>query len=94
MIAMVNRLLKSARAMKGLTQSDLAERIGRSQSWLSQIEQGMLQPSEVDQALICRALGASPDAVFPLLDGPISGGILRGPRSELEEHSRNSRMRR
>ena len=76
--------------MRGLTQRALAERIGRSQSWLSQIEQGTLQPSEVDQALICRALGATPDAIFRLLDGPISGGILRGPRSELEKQLRSS----
>ncbi|MDA2934291.1 helix-turn-helix domain-containing protein [Acidobacteria bacterium AH-259-D05] len=74
MIEKVNRYLKSARAMKGLTQADLAERIGRSQSWLSQIEQGTLQPSEVDQALICRALGAPPAAIFPLLEGQISEG--------------------
>ena len=70
----VNRHLKSARAMKGLTQADLAKRIGRSQSWLSQIEQGTLQPSEVDQALICRTLRVTPDAIFPLLEGQIGGG--------------------
>lgn len=64
----INRNLKSARAIKGLTQGDLAERIGRSQSWLSQIEQGALQASQVDQALICRVLGACPDAIFPLED--------------------------
>jgi len=75
MISTVNRNLKSARAMKGLRQADLAKRIGRSQSWLSQIEQGTLQPSEVDQALICRVLGASPDAIFPLFDGQIAGGF-------------------
>lgn len=70
----VNRNLKSARALKGLTQADLAKRIGRSQSWLSQVEQGTSQPSEVDQALICRALRVTPDAIFPLSEGQISGG--------------------
>ena len=89
MISTVNRHLKSARALVGLRQADLAKRIGRSQSWLSQIEQGRMQPSEVDQALICRVLGATPDAIFPVFDGAIAGEILRTPRLESEEQFLN-----
>jgi transcriptional regulator with XRE-family HTH domain len=61
----VNRNLKAVRALRGLTQNQLAQRIGKSQAWVCQLEKGEIEPSALDVALICRALNVHPQEVFP-----------------------------
>lgn len=61
----VNTKLKAARVLRGLRQSDLAEKLGRSQSWVCELERGLIEPSDLDVALICRVLKAKPEQLFP-----------------------------
>ena len=60
----INTRLKAARVLRGLRQSDLAEKLGRSQSWLCEVERGLIEPSDLDVALICRVLKIRPDSIF------------------------------
>ncbi len=50
--------------MRGFRQEDLARKIGRSQSWLCQLERGRIKPTDIDVALICRALNVHPEAIL------------------------------
>lgn len=61
----VNTKLKAARVLRGLRQSDLAEKLGRSQSWVCELERGLIEPSDLDVALICRVLRVKPECLFP-----------------------------
>ncbi len=65
MVRTVNRTLKALRVLRGLRQVDLARKVGRSTSWVCQLERGLIQPSDLDVALICRVLGAQPQDIFP-----------------------------
>ncbi len=65
MVRTVNRTLKALRVLRGLRQADLALRVGRSTSWVCQVERGLVEPSDLDVALICRVLGAKPEDIFP-----------------------------
>ena len=66
MVRTVNRTLKALRVLRGLRQEDLALRVGRSTSWVCQVERGLVEPSDLDVALICRVLGARPEDIFPM----------------------------
>jgi transcriptional regulator with XRE-family HTH domain len=44
------------RALRGLSQAEVAHSIGRSQAWLSQIERGYLEPSSSDLDKLALAL--------------------------------------
>ena len=61
----VNRHLKAVRTLLGMRQADLAEKLGRSQAWVCQLERGLLEPSDIDVALLCRALRSKPEELFP-----------------------------
>ncbi len=61
----VNTKLKAARVLRGLRQSDLGQKLGRSQSWICELERGLIKPSDLDVALICRVLRVKPECVFP-----------------------------
>ena len=65
MVRTVNRTLKALRVLRGLRQADLALRVDRSTSWVCQVERGLIEPSDLDVALICRVLGARPEDIFP-----------------------------
>jgi len=58
--------LRAARVLRGLTQAQLAARVGRSQTWICQLESGLIQPSDIDVALVCRVLRVTPESVFPM----------------------------
>jgi transcriptional regulator with XRE-family HTH domain len=62
---MINRQLRAARVLAGYTQTELARRVGRSPAWLCRIERGLDKPTDIDVALLCRALKAGPDSLFP-----------------------------
>lgn len=53
------RLLREKRKGAGLSQTDLAKRLGRSQSFVSKYESGELRLDLVELRLICRTLGMS-----------------------------------
>ena len=57
--------LRAARVLQGLTQGDLGDKIDRSQTWVCELERGLIEPSDLDVALICRVLGARPGDIFP-----------------------------
>ena len=48
--------LKITRVIHGLKQEDLAQQIGRSQSWLSRVESGKLLPQRAEAEKIAEAL--------------------------------------
>ncbi len=66
MVRTVNRTLKALRVLRGLRQVDLAQKVGRSTSWVCQVERGFVEPSDLDVALICRVLGTKPENIFPM----------------------------
>ena len=55
--AVLARLLRDLRRDAGLRQSDLAERLGRPQSFVSKYESGERRLDVVDLLAVCRALG-------------------------------------
>jgi len=55
-ITLSNEAIKIARQELKLSQRDLADRIGKSQSWIRDIEKGRFGISEKDQALLRQEL--------------------------------------
>jgi transcriptional regulator with XRE-family HTH domain len=53
------KLLHEARRGAGLSQSELAHRLGRSQSFVSKYESGDLRLDLVELRFVCQALGIS-----------------------------------
>ncbi len=70
----VGVLIADGRRRLRWSQFELAQRAGVSRQWVSQVENGLIELSDLDIALICRTLGASPNAIFPLVEGQISEG--------------------
>ncbi len=62
----VGENIKAARKAAGVTQAELAERLGVYQKDISRWEKGEIQPSLSAFAEICRALNASADAMLEL----------------------------
>jgi transcriptional regulator with XRE-family HTH domain len=60
-------VLRNARLEAGLTQADLAERIGRDQSHVSLIEGSQRRIDLVEFQRIARALGRDPVQLFELV---------------------------
>lgn len=57
--------LRRLRKAAGLNQVALAAAIARSQSYLSALERGEVQPTSADLALLNEALGADLSVYFP-----------------------------
>lgn len=53
------KLLRETRQKAGLSQVELAKRLGRSQSFVSKCESGELRLDLIELKMICRALGVS-----------------------------------
>ncbi len=66
--------LKVQRAMRDLTQADLAGLAGVTRRSVNAIETGRMVPSIVLALRIARALGVAVDAIFTLDAPPGSGG--------------------
>ena len=64
-------LLIDARRKAGLTQQQLAEKLGRPQSWVAKTEGGERRLDVVEFVQLLRALGASPTDVIGRLDDQI-----------------------
>lgn len=58
-------LLRAAREGLDLTQSDLADRLGKSQSYVSKIETAERRADVIEVVDICKALGVPLQAVVP-----------------------------
>jgi transcriptional regulator with XRE-family HTH domain len=57
------RIFAAVRELRGLKQKDLALQIGRSQSWISLLENGKIQANEFDVERIASALGVDRSAL-------------------------------
>jgi putative transcriptional regulator len=62
--------LKAHRARLGLTQAELAERVGVSRKTINTVENGVFVPSTVLALRLARALGMPVEALFTLPDAP------------------------
>ena len=56
--------LKSLRTQAGLTQADLAERVGVSRKTINTVENGVFTPSATLALQLARALGVPVEALF------------------------------
>jgi transcriptional regulator with XRE-family HTH domain len=78
-------LLRETREGAGVTQAELARRLGRPQSFVSKIEGGERRLDPVEFAAVFLALGADPGEamreIAGLVDGP-AGGARVGTRGE------------
>jgi XRE family transcriptional regulator, aerobic/anaerobic benzoate catabolism transcriptional regulator len=85
----VGRLLRSARAKRGMTRRQLAEESGASERYLAQIESGQGNPSVIVLKAIAEALDLSIIDLLPRTDGRsetlerIVDVLRRMPQSEL-----------
>src|SRR5436305_4507132 len=85
----VGRLLRSARAKRGMTRRQLAEQSGASERYLAQIEGGQGNPSVIVLKTIAEALDLSIVDLLPRTDGRsetlerIVDVLRRMPQSEL-----------
>jgi transcriptional regulator with XRE-family HTH domain len=62
------KLLIEARLKAGLTQTDLAEKLGRLQSYVSKFERGARRLDVIEFLDIARALRADPHAIIRALE--------------------------
>ena len=71
--------LRALRKSRGLTLAELAERLGRSVGWLSQVERDISNPSISDLREIAAALGCSISMLFRHDAGPAheAGYVVR-----------------
>jgi transcriptional regulator with XRE-family HTH domain len=66
--AVLLKLLRETRRAAGVTQVQLAERVGESQSHLSKMERGEVRLDLVQMRTICRALGTTLPALVTELE--------------------------
>lgn len=62
--AAFRRLMADARERQGLTQAELATRLGKPQSFVSKYESGERRLDVVEFVLVCEALGVEATALF------------------------------
>ena len=60
-------ILIAARRSAGVTQVELSERLGKPQSWVSNVERGLRRVDVIEFCAIARALGSNPGNLFGLL---------------------------
>ena len=56
--------IKELRKAKGMSQAELAKRVGTTQNTISSLETGQYSPSAYLSGLICRALGCKWEECF------------------------------
>ncbi len=66
--------LRTLRKMRGLTLSDLADQLGRSVGWLSQVERDLSEPSSQDLSELAEALDVSITMLAPKSE---QGAVVR-----------------
>jgi transcriptional regulator with XRE-family HTH domain len=66
--------LRAARRSLGLSQADLARRLGKPQSYVSKVERCGRRVDVVETIMLCEALGVTLDHILPLdLQGRANG---------------------
>ena len=60
----VSRILHSHRKKKGLTQKEVADELGISQSNFSKMENGLLEPSAIQWMMFCQMMGISTETII------------------------------
>jgi putative transcriptional regulator len=60
--------LREVRTAQGLTQADLAERVGVSRKTINTVENGVFIPSTLLALKLARALGKPVEALFSLIE--------------------------
>jgi len=66
------QMLVEARKERGLTQVDIAERLGKPQSFVSKYERGERRLDVVEFLEVARAIGIEPKAVVDRLSNPLT----------------------
>jgi transcriptional regulator with XRE-family HTH domain len=61
---MMLRILIEARKKHGVTQNELAERLGRPQPWVSKVEHGVRRIDVIEFYAITNAIGVDPGELF------------------------------
>ncbi len=64
MARLVHTALAEIRNKAGLTQRELAKKLGREHSFVARIEQGARRVDVIEFYLICKACNASPESVI------------------------------
>lgn len=64
--------IKRLRLARGYSQSQLADRIGRSPSFVSHVEQGDYQPGRDTLMALSRVLGVTVDELLTTSEPPVS----------------------
>lgn len=65
------KILRSLRIKKGLTQLELANALGRPQSFVSKYESGERRLEVVEFIHVCRALGEDPSRIITKLESEL-----------------------
>jgi transcriptional regulator with XRE-family HTH domain len=77
--AVLLELLRQARAAAGLTQIQLAQRLGRSQSFVTKMESGDRRLDLIQLRTVCRALGTDVVAFVTRLEVRLAAHSRRRP---------------
>jgi len=65
------RELRRAREAAGLTQAEVAQRLGEPQSWVSRVESGETRMHLIEFRAYCRAIGINPVDFIANLEGAL-----------------------
>ncbi|KYQ94516.1 DNA-binding protein [Serratia plymuthica] len=68
---LVIKILRDARIEKGITQTKLAEALGRPQSFIAKVENGERKLDVVEFAVMARLLGVDAGAVLGMIGGRV-----------------------
>jgi len=68
---LVIKILRDARIEKGITQTKLAEALGRPQSFIAKVENGERKLDVVEFAVMARLLGVDAGAVLEMIGGRV-----------------------
>lgn len=69
---LVIKILRDARIEKGITQTKLAEALGRPQSFIAKVENGERKLDVVEFAVMARLLGVDAGAVIEQIGGRVN----------------------
>lgn len=64
----LQKVLVEARQSKGLTQTEIATRLGKSQSFVSKYESGDRRLDVVEFLEVCQALAVKPNSILNRID--------------------------
>lgn len=68
---LVIKILRDARIEKGITQTKLADALGRPQSFIAKVENGERKLDVVEFAVMARLLGVDAGAVLGMIGGRV-----------------------